>query len=89
MLSSPNGNQTKQTVEGQKHCILVAASNPYPLPTPVYRPQIHNSEQSENETQTDDRRLSDAETVAKSFAQVLYCCSLMPNFFLPLYYLLH
>nr|GMD35117.1 mediator of RNA polymerase II transcription subunit 25-like [Ipomoea batatas] len=69
MLSSPNGNQTKQTVEGQKHCILVAASNPYPLPTPVYRPQIHNSEQSENETQTDDRRLSDAETVAKSFAQ--------------------
>ncbi|CAH9139934.1 unnamed protein product [Cuscuta epithymum] len=69
MLSSPSGSQSKQTVEGQKHCILVAASNPYPLPTPVYRPPIQNCEPIENETQTDDRRLSDAETVAKSFAQ--------------------
>ncbi|VFQ66610.1 unnamed protein product [Cuscuta campestris] len=69
MLSFSNGSQSKQNLEGQKHCILVAASNPYPLPTPVYRPQLQNSEQSENETQTDDHRLSDAETVAKAFAQ--------------------
>ncbi|XWS23274.1 hypothetical protein CRYUN_Cryun29cG0107300 [Craigia yunnanensis] len=66
---APNGNQTQQNVDGQRHCILVAASNPYPLPTPVYRPQIQKLEQTENiEVQTESR-LSDAETVAKSFAQ--------------------
>lgn len=71
MCSSLNGNQPQQNVDRQMHCILVAASNPYPLPTPVYRPQMQKLEQSENiETQVDSR-LSDAETVAKSFVQVL------------------
>lgn len=69
MFSSPNGNQY-QNVEGQRHCILVAASNPYPLPTPVYRPQPQNAEKSDSETQRDNG-LSDAETLAKFFAQVL------------------
>lgn len=69
MCSSLNGNQPQQNVDRQMHCILVAASNPYPLPTPVYRPQMQKLEQSENiETQVDSR-LSDAETVAKSFVQ--------------------
>ncbi|KAJ4710563.1 Mediator of RNA polymerase II transcription subunit 25 [Melia azedarach] len=65
----PNGNQNQQNVDGQRHCILVAASNPYPLPTPVYRPQMQNLEQSENIEAQTESRLSDAETVAKSFAQ--------------------
>ncbi|KAF8389791.1 hypothetical protein HHK36_024310 [Tetracentron sinense] len=74
---APNGSQTQQNVDGQRHCILVAASNPYPLPTPVYRPQIQNLEQSENiEVQTENR-LSDAETVAKSFAQCLVSLSVI------------
>ncbi|PPS09133.1 hypothetical protein GOBAR_AA11503 [Gossypium barbadense] len=64
-----NGNQTPQNVDGQRHCILVAASNPYPLPTPVYRPQIQNLEQVENSEAQTESRLSDAETVARSFAQ--------------------
>ena len=68
---APNGNQTQQNVDGQRHCILVAASNPYPLPTPVYRPQIQNLEQTENIEAQIESRLSDAETVAKSFAQVV------------------
>uniref|UniRef100_A0A5B7AVZ0 Mediator of RNA polymerase II transcription subunit 25 n=1 Tax=Davidia involucrata TaxID=16924 RepID=A0A5B7AVZ0_DAVIN len=69
MFSTINGSQTQLNVDGQRHCILVAASNPYPLPTPVYRPQMQNLEQSENiETQTESC-LYDAETVAKSFAQ--------------------
>ncbi|GFP94589.1 mediator of RNA polymerase ii transcription subunit 25 [Phtheirospermum japonicum] len=69
MFSSPNGNQN-QNVDGQRHCILVAASNPYPLPTPVYRPQPQNLEQNENIIETQpDNRLSDAEALAKSFAQ--------------------
>ncbi|XVF86048.1 hypothetical protein PTKIN_Ptkin17bG0169300 [Pterospermum kingtungense] len=63
------GNQTQQNADGQRHCILVAASNPYPLPTPVYRPQVQNLEQSENIEAQTESRLSDAETVAKSFAQ--------------------
>ncbi|OMP06820.1 Mediator complex, subunit Med25, von Willebrand factor type A [Corchorus olitorius] len=64
-----NGNQTQQNVDGQRHCILVSASNPYPLPTPVYRPQIQNLEQTENIEAQTESRLSDAETVAKSFGQ--------------------
>lgn len=67
---APNGSQN---LDAQKHCILVSASNPYPLPTPVYRPKMQKLEQGENvETQTESR-LSDAEAVAKSFAQVLTC----------------
>ncbi|KAK9276529.1 hypothetical protein L1049_006063 [Liquidambar formosana] len=65
----PNGSQTQQNVDGQKHCILVSASNPHPLPTPVYRPQMQNLEQSENIEAQAESRLSDAETVAKAFAQ--------------------
>ncbi|KAL6538935.1 Mediator of RNA polymerase II transcription subunit 25 [Orobanche minor] len=68
MFSSPNGNQN-QNVDGQRHCILVAASNPYPLPTAVYRPQPQNLEQIENIETQPDNHLSDAETLAKSFAQ--------------------
>ncbi|KAL1551234.1 Mediator of RNA polymerase II transcription subunit 25 [Salvia divinorum] len=67
MFSAATGNQNQNT-ESQRHCILVAASNPYPLPTPVYRPQSQHKEQSDNETPTDNR-LSDAEAIAKSFAQ--------------------
>ncbi|XAR65400.1 hypothetical protein NMG60_11009519 [Bertholletia excelsa] len=69
MFSAPSASQTQQNVDWQRHCILVAASNPYPLPTPVYRPQYQNLEQGENiDTQTESR-LCDAETIAKSFGQ--------------------
>ncbi|KAL0327034.1 UNVERIFIED_CONTAM: Mediator of RNA polymerase II transcription subunit [Sesamum angustifolium] len=68
MFSSTSGNQN-QIVEGQRHCILVAASNPYPLPTPVYRPQPQSPEKSDSTETQPDNCLSDAETLAKSFAQ--------------------
>ncbi|KAL5553490.1 hypothetical protein UlMin_040891 [Ulmus minor] len=64
-----NGNQSQQNVDCQRHCILVAASNPYPLPTPVFRPQLQTMEQSENIDIQSENRLSDAETIAKAFAQ--------------------
>lgn len=64
-----NGNQNQQNMDSQRHCILVAASNPYPLPTPVYRPQIQHLEKGENIEEQTESRSSDAETVAKSFAQ--------------------
>ena len=67
---APNGNQTQPNIDGQRNCILIAASNPHPLPTPVYRPQIQNLEQTENIDAQNESRLSDAETVAKSFPQV-------------------
>lgn len=69
MLPSSNGSQSQQSGDVQRHCILVAASNPYPLPTPVYRPQRLKSEQSDNNETQSESRLSDAETVAKSFSQ--------------------
>eukprot|EP00268_Persea_americana_P017647 TRINITY_DN18530_c0_g1_i1.p1 TRINITY_DN18530_c0_g1~~TRINITY_DN18530_c0_g1_i1.p1 ORF type:complete len:765 (+),score=185.35 TRINITY_DN18530_c0_g1_i1:296-2590(+) len=66
-----NGNQTQPSVDWQKHCILVAASNPYSLPTPVSRPSVQKMEQSDSAEVQSESRLSDAETVAKSFSQ---CC---------------
>nr|XP_009782378.1 PREDICTED: mediator of RNA polymerase II transcription subunit 25 isoform X3 [Nicotiana sylvestris] len=69
MFSSLNGSQTQQNVDGQRHCILIAASNPYPLPTPVYHPHMQNVEQSGNIEAHTANRLSDAETVAKEFPQ--------------------
>ncbi|KAI3502625.1 hypothetical protein L1887_30818 [Cichorium endivia] len=64
MMCPVHGNQNHQQNVGlQKHCILVAASNPYPLPTPVYI-------QSES-------HLSDAETVAKYFKQCLVSLSVI------------
>ena len=67
-----NGGQTQQNVDGQKHYILIAASNPYPLPAPVNRPKIQNLDQNENTDPQTESRLSDAETVAKSFPQILF-----------------
>ncbi|XP_055825757.1 mediator of RNA polymerase II transcription subunit 25 [Solanum dulcamara] len=69
MFSALNGNQSPQSMEGKKHCILISGSNPYPLPTPVYRPQMQKLEQNENIEAQTDSRLSDAETVAKAFPQ--------------------
>ncbi|KAK3041268.1 hypothetical protein RJ639_001370 [Escallonia herrerae] len=69
MLYSPNGSQNQQNLDVHRHCILIASSNPYPLPTPVYRPQVQNSEQSDSIETQSDSRLSDAETIAKLFAQ--------------------
>ncbi|XP_015895700.3 mediator of RNA polymerase II transcription subunit 25 isoform X1 [Ziziphus jujuba] len=66
--SAQNGNQSQQSVDYQRHCILVSASNPHPLSTPVFRPQMQNLEQSENIDAPTENRLSDAETIAKSFA---------------------
>ncbi|KAM0961403.1 hypothetical protein ACFX15_020236 [Malus domestica] len=64
-----NGSQNQQNVDCQKHCVLIAASKPHPLPTPVYRPQIQNLEQNENIDAQTENRLYDAEAVAKSFPQ--------------------
>ncbi|KAJ6726385.1 MEDIATOR OF RNA polymerase II TRANSCRIPTION SUBUNIT 25 [Salix purpurea] len=74
---APNANQTQPNIDGQRNCILIAASNPHPLPTPVYRPQIQNLEQTENIDAQNGSRLSDAETVAKSFPQCLVSLSVI------------
>lgn len=66
-----NGNQGQQNVDCQRHCILITASNPYPLATPVFRPPVQNLKQNENIDAQTENRLSDAETIAKSFAQVI------------------
>jgi mediator of RNA polymerase II transcription subunit 25 len=77
----PNGNQNQQNLDAQRHCILVAASNPYPLPTPVYRPQVQNLDKSENMEEQTESRSSDAETVAKSFVHVPFSILILIYFF--------
>ena len=72
---APKRNQFQQNINGQRHCILVAASNPHPFPTLVYQPQMQNLEQSKNTEALTKGRLFDVEAVAKLFAQVLQCCS--------------
>ncbi|KAG2634297.1 hypothetical protein PVAP13_2NG195200 [Panicum virgatum] len=66
---SPNTTQSHQNHEAQKHCILVAASNPYPLPTPVYCTPTQSTDHKENTESSKESSMADAEAVAKSFAQ--------------------
>ncbi|XP_068332006.1 mediator of RNA polymerase II transcription subunit 25-like isoform X2 [Pyrus communis] len=67
--TAQNGSQNQQNVDCQKHCVLIAASNPHALPTPVYRPQMQNLEQNKNIDAQTENHLYDAEAVAKSFPQ--------------------
>ncbi|KAL8227647.1 hypothetical protein R6Q57_015231 [Mikania cordata] len=69
MFPYANVPQNQHNLGVQRHCILVAASNPYPLPTPVYRPPIQKIEPSDNSEAHSESRLSDAETIAKVFSQ--------------------
>ncbi|XP_020974299.1 mediator of RNA polymerase II transcription subunit 25 isoform X2 [Arachis ipaensis] len=68
--SSQDGGPNQQNVDMHKHCILIAASNPYPLQTPVYVPRLPNIEQSETIDSDAGNRLYDAEAVAKAFPQL-------------------
>ncbi|TKY69388.1 Mediator of RNA polymerase II transcription subunit 25 [Spatholobus suberectus] len=67
--NSQSGGPNQQSVDIHKHCILVAASNPYPLQTPVYVPRPQNLDQSETIESDPGNRLYDAEAVAKAFPQ--------------------
>ena len=68
--NSQSGDPNQQNVDMHQHCILVAASNPYPLQTPIYVPQLQNLEQSETIESFPGNCLYDAEAVAKAFPQV-------------------
>jgi len=70
--NSQSGGPNQQSVDVHKHCILIAASNPYPLQTPVYVPRPQNLEQSETIDSDSGNRLYDAEAVAKAFPQVFF-----------------
>ncbi|RDY14215.1 Mediator of RNA polymerase II transcription subunit 25, partial [Mucuna pruriens] len=65
--NSPSEDPNQQSVDMHKHCILVAASNPFPLPTPVYVPKLQNLEQSETIHSDSQNFLHDAEAVAEAF----------------------
>ncbi|CAH1416868.1 unnamed protein product [Lactuca virosa] len=67
LMMFPPQNQHNLGVE--RHCILVAASNPYPLPTLVYRPPMQKTEATDNNEAQSESCFSDAETIAKAFAQ--------------------
>ncbi|KAL3692434.1 hypothetical protein R1sor_006085 [Riccia sorocarpa] len=71
MCPGPNVPPVPQVTERQKHCILVAASNPHRLPTAVPSPPVASIVQPQGngtEMQTDHWILADADTVAQAFA---------------------
>lgn len=53
----------------QKHCILVAGSKPFSLPTPVFVPRIIKSPTGDYPSQDIETKLADAEDVAQLFSQ--------------------
>ncbi|KAI3502630.1 hypothetical protein L1887_30826 [Cichorium endivia] len=65
----------------EKHCILVAASNPYPLPTPVYTPPCFQPPLYK--VMKPGNLLCDAETVAKSFSTSLISLSVISPWWIP------
>lgn len=71
MFSPPSG-QAQPSNDLKRHCILITASNPHTLPTPVFRPRLQSVERNENGDAQAESRLSDAETVASYFAKVLF-----------------
>ncbi|WVZ64356.1 hypothetical protein U9M48_013889 [Paspalum notatum var. saurae] len=78
LQGSPNTTtQSHQNHEAQKHCILVTASNPYPLPTPVYHLPTQSADHKENIESSKEPSIADAETVAKSFAQCFVSLSVI------------
>ncbi|KAJ4872221.1 Mediator of RNA polymerase II transcription subunit 25 [Raphanus sativus] len=69
MMFPPPSGQAQPSNDLKRHCILITASNPYSLPTPVYRPKLQNAERNENGDAQPESRLSDAETVASYFSR--------------------
>lgn len=71
---TPTGTETETDqvqdhfIAGERHCILVAASNPMLIPTAVSLPIISNGQFSSGTNI--QLSLADAQTVAKSYAQV-------------------
>ncbi|CAK8537327.1 unnamed protein product [Lathyrus sativus] len=77
MMFPQSGDSNQQNVDMHMHCILVAASNPYPLQTPVYVPQLQSVEQSESIDSDPGNQLYDAEAVAKAFPQFAISLSII------------
>ncbi|KAE9605673.1 hypothetical protein Lal_00025102 [Lupinus albus] len=65
--NSHSGGPNQQNLDMQSHCILVSASNPYPLQTPFYIPRLQNLEQIESIDSDPNSCLYDAEAVAKAY----------------------
>ncbi|CAA0818620.1 Mediator of RNA polymerase II transcription subunit 25 [Striga hermonthica] len=68
MFSFPEREQT-QNMEGERHCILIAASNPYPLRTYVYRRPFQDPKKTDFIETWIGNCLSDEEALARSFSQ--------------------
>jgi mediator of RNA polymerase II transcription subunit 25 len=62
----PNGSQTQEYFLEERHCILVAASNPFPLPMPLYLPKVNKGFSGIQM----ESCMADAKAVAGLFPQV-------------------
>lgn len=76
----PHGTQTQQRLLGRRHCILVAASNPFPFPIPVHLPKIQNLQGAQISGATTEFSLADPNMVAKLFTQVPTYLLIILNF---------
>ncbi|GER29867.1 mediator of RNA polymerase II transcription subunit [Striga asiatica] len=76
MFSFPKGKQT-QNMEGERHCVLIAASNPYPLRTSVYRRPFQDPKRTDVIETRISNCLSDEEALARSFAQYAISLSII------------
>ncbi|KAL2635410.1 hypothetical protein R1flu_006889 [Riccia fluitans] len=88
MCPGPNVPPVPQGIERQKHCILVAASNPHRLPTAVPSPPVTSIVQSQGnatEIQSDHWILADADTIAQAFAPCSVSLSVVAPRQLPMF----
>ncbi|KAK4376487.1 hypothetical protein RND71_002783 [Anisodus tanguticus] len=75
MYSSLDGSETQENADGRRHCLLVAASNPHPLP--VYCHAMQKLELSGNTEAHVSSCLADAETIAHAFPQCFVSLSVI------------
>ncbi|CAL5080765.1 unnamed protein product [Urochloa decumbens] len=80
---SHNTTQNNQNNEANKHCILVAAGNPYPFPTPACCLPSQSADHRKNTESSKEPSIADAETVAKLFPQCSVSLSVISPKLLP------
>ncbi|KAG6550746.1 hypothetical protein Mapa_007650 [Marchantia paleacea] len=88
LCPGPNVPPVVQVTERQRHCLLIATSNPHRLPTPIASPPVpmfsQQSHGNNADTQLEQWYLADADTVSQAFAPCSVSLSVIAPRQLPL-----
>ncbi|OAE32534.1 hypothetical protein AXG93_3242s1570 [Marchantia polymorpha subsp. ruderalis] len=88
LCPGPNVPPVSQATERQRHCLLIATSNPHRLPTPVPSPPVpmfsQQSQGNNADTQLEQWYLADADTVSQAYAPCSVSLSVIAPRQLPL-----